>query len=56
MSFVVIFGTLSFPVASGLKFIPSFLNVLGLIMILNTAEKDEAITSGIYLCLLLLRC
>jgi len=41
--------------ASGLKFIPSFLNVLGLIMILNTAEKDEAIISGIYLCLLLLR-
>jgi len=34
--------------ASGLKFIPSFLDVSGLIMILNTAEKDEAIITGTF--------
>jgi len=34
--------------ASGLKFIPSFLDVSGLIMILNMAEKDEAIITGTF--------
>jgi len=34
--------------ASRLKFIPSFLDVSGLIMILNTAEKDEAIITGTF--------
>jgi len=35
---------------SGLKFIPSFLNVSGLIVTIKlTAEKDEAIISDIYL-------
>jgi len=35
--------------ASGLKFIPSLVDVSGLIMILNTAEKkDEAIITGTF--------